>query len=448
MIISTGLILILTAVLGPPGIFSTDNQEVNPQVCRSIEIAPPMPRFQTPVPFLGFNGLKSCASGYHVTASRFPAQDRSRRVSSGPGCTIFNSTEGDWTLAAGNEDFNWYDPRIEYTEPSAGDRGMQWTYNRHGAQGGYQSGMNDQGLFFDGNSIPDTGWVPDPAKKNTGNLRKLIMRKCSTVQEVLRFYEDYNEPLLADKQHHWVDQHGGSVVVAYDGVKVSYEPKRRHFQVSTNFNVLRGGENDWRYALATDLLAQNRNISIALMSEVLSRTKQSNTVYSHVYNLKTGEVYFHIRGNFDDIAVINIHEELKRGSHEIYLSSLGYQPRSQVIAPGTVSFTPANNARGVGLDVALTVNFTERVYVGSGFITIKRLSDNDSFAKIDIRQVKGLGTDTISIDPVQPFQPDTEYYVLIDGTCLVDRQGDSYHGVTASTSWRFKTADLDAEKGR
>jgi hypothetical protein len=132
--------------------------------------------------------------------------------------------------------------------------------------------------------------------------------------------------------------------------------------------------------------------------------------------------------------VVNIHEELKKGSHKTYLSFLGYQPRGLVIAPGTVSFTPVHNAREVGLDEALTVKFSERVSLGSGFITIKRLSDNGSFAKIDIRQAKGLGTDTIPVDPVRPFQPDTDYYVLIDGTCLVDRQGDSYHGITSNTS--------------
>lgn len=358
-------------------------------------------------------------------------------------CTIFNATEGDWTLAAGNEDSTWGDVFIRFAEPSADHYGTVTFFNRNDPK----VGMNDQGLFYDRNSLPETGWSADPNKQDyAGSLQFKILRECVTVDEVIAVYALYNEPLFHRLQIHWADATGASVVVGYDPNtgQDGYLAKTGHFQVSTNFNVLTSTGPEQRYDTAADLLANNRNISISLMSHVCSEVHQPSwTLFSHIFDTATRKLYVHCHYptiDFNDVALLNVGEEAAKGDRDVLLTSLAYAPKNEVFPPAVTTFDPPNNATAARLNGTLSLTFTETVHAGAGSITIRQYSDDTTFEIININDVGGLGTNTITIDPVQWFSTDTQYYVLIDDTALMDDQGDFYYGIPAKASWNFTTA--------
>jgi hypothetical protein len=60
-----------------------------------------------------------------------------------------------------------------------------------------QGGMNDQGLFIDGNALAPTGWKPDPEKPVfRGNVMMTILATCATCGEVEDFFSRSNFPAL------------------------------------------------------------------------------------------------------------------------------------------------------------------------------------------------------------------------------------------------------------
>jgi len=364
-------------------------------------------------------------------------------------CTIFNATEGNWTLAAGNEDWpEWNNPFIRYAEPTADRYGtMLFFHNNYP-----QIGMNDQGLFYDWNAIPDTGWSADLNKQDyTGHLETKILSECATVDEVIVMYAQYNDSTFRQSQIHWADATGASIVVTYDpnARQDGYLAKTGHFQVSTNFNVLMPGGTCWRYDTATDLLASNRDISVAFMSHVCSQVQQGITIFSYIFDTATRDLYVHCHYpaiDFNSVALLNIDDEVAKGHRDVFLTSLSYVPKNEVFPPAVTALDPPNNAVAARLNGTLAVTFTKAVHAGAGSITIKQHADDTTFEIIDINDVGGLGTNTITIDPVQWFSTDTQYYVLIDDTALMGEQGDFYHGIPEKASWNFTTTKSGPEE--
>ncbi|MEE9168108.1 MAG: Ig-like domain-containing protein [Candidatus Neomarinimicrobiota bacterium] len=114
--------------------------------------------------------------------------------------------------------------------------------------------------------------------------------------------------------------------------------------------------------------------------------------------------------------------------------------------PTVSSFSPLDNATGVAIDANLIITFTENVDAKSGSISIKKTSDNTLFESVDVTSAKitGSGGATITINPAGTFAGETEYYVLIDATAFDDQVGNSFAGISATTSWSFTTADVNA----
>jgi hypothetical protein len=54
----------------------------------------------------------------------------------------------------------------------------------------------------------------------------------------------------------------------------------------------------------------------------------SRTVYSNIYDLKRGTVHVYNLGNFEEVVVMDLAEELKKGQRRLDLPSL-FKPRSQ-----------------------------------------------------------------------------------------------------------------------
>ncbi|NCN26214.1 Ig-like domain-containing protein [bacterium] len=110
--------------------------------------------------------------------------------------------------------------------------------------------------------------------------------------------------------------------------------------------------------------------------------------------------------------------------------------------PATSTLSPADNATSVSAIANLVITFDENVDVESGNIVIYRSSDDAVFETIPVgdARVTGTGTTTITINPTGTLASNTEYYVQIATTAFDDASGNSYAGISDTTSWTFTTA--------
>jgi predicted O-methyltransferase YrrM len=192
-----------------------------------------------------------------------------------------------------------------------------------------QGGMNDQGLFIDGNSLAPTGWKPDPGKPTfRGSVVMVLLGTCATCEDVKAFFEKSNVPALERARLPVADRSGASMVVEYGQGGVQFVRSSTWYQIATNFvmsNVSDGNYPCWRYRAADKILCEAKELSRDLIRDVLEKTHQeggSLTVYSNIYDLKNGTIRLYKLRNFKESVVINLAEELKEGERRLELSTL------------------------------------------------------------------------------------------------------------------------------
>ncbi|QDU10893.1 Ig-like domain-containing protein [Gimesia aquarii] len=113
--------------------------------------------------------------------------------------------------------------------------------------------------------------------------------------------------------------------------------------------------------------------------------------------------------------------------------------------PTVSSFSPVDNATGVATTANLVIHFSEPVDAESGNLTIKQSSDNSIVETIDVTsgQVTGGGTDSLTVNPGVTLENSTAYYVQIASTAFDDAAGNSYPGISDTTTWNFTTVSGD-----
>jgi penicillin V acylase-like amidase (Ntn superfamily) len=263
-------------------------------------------------------------------------------------CTVFFAFDGKVALAASNED--WADPntQIWFVPATKNNYGIVYFgfgkgeyppggVSRHKLKipevgitqinpkdlyGFPQGGMNEKGLFFDGASTEVIKAGPARGKKEyDGQLEDLILRKCATVEEVLKLLETYAFNLNTG-QWMFADKTGDSVIIEAGEVIVR---KKGDYQVMTNFLQSRiepAKVTCPRYTLVSRTLADRMDLSVDRVRSVLKETAQKYTIYSTIFDLTNGDVYVHHQGDFDRTVKINLNEELKRGERILKIASL------------------------------------------------------------------------------------------------------------------------------
>ena len=113
--------------------------------------------------------------------------------------------------------------------------------------------------------------------------------------------------------------------------------------------------------------------------------------------------------------------------------------------PGTVpslsSSSPVDDETNVLTDTNIVLNFSEIIKVNTGNITLKKTSDDSVVEVFDINGSNvSLSSNTqITIDPTDFLEKNTEYYVLIDATAIVDLSRNNYAGISSTTALSFST---------
>lgn len=109
--------------------------------------------------------------------------------------------------------------------------------------------------------------------------------------------------------------------------------------------------------------------------------------------------------------------------------------------PTLSTVSPADGSTDVSVSASLVMTFSEAVDAESGNVVIYNASDDSVFETIAVTggSVSGSGSATITISPSSNFSNSADYYIFIDGTAFDDAAGNSFAGITSSSTWNFTT---------
>jgi len=249
-------------------------------------------------------------------------------------CTIVMVRGNGVAIAGSNEDFltpltmMWYIPASEkyYARVCFG-------FNM--ITSSTQGGMNEHGLFVDGNSLGRQGWQADENKKNfRGSVLDQLLATCRNVEEVKDFFRTYNCPTLDVARIPVMDRTGASMIVEWNNGGVVFLETDKDYQISTNFigsDYIGKEKPCWRYNKADELLSSQSSFSVNTVRKALSDTHVegpgSITLYSFICDLKSGEIYVYNFHDFSSLRKFSFTEEIKKGQHIQYMAEL-FQGRS------------------------------------------------------------------------------------------------------------------------
>lgn len=244
-----------------------------------------------------------------------------------PGCTTFYAYDGQTALGGNNEDFNNPLTLIWFIPASPGRFGrVYFGYDDYLPQGG----LNDQGVFFDGLSLPYKEMPLTSQRPHFpgGDLALFdeILSRSANVQHVIDIASRWNRVAGEFAQFLYGDRFGDSVIIDGDTIL----RKQGAFQLATNFRLTDQPnppypEGEERYGTVYKMLSQADNYSIELFRQALEAAHAEGdypTVYSQIYELSTGKIHLYQYHDFQHEVVLDLADELAKGPHVIRIASL------------------------------------------------------------------------------------------------------------------------------
>ena len=153
-------------------------------------------------------------------------------------CTIFTVSHSDLVLFGNNEDYT--NPKTHYwVVPSEEGKygGVYFGFDDFIPQGG----VNEKGLSYDINALPKAPLnLHAELPKPDDWIVRVIMKKCSTVEEAIRMAKSYDWGDSLKWQIHLADAGGHAAVISAgpdSELAVSRKPTGDGYLVSTNFNL-------------------------------------------------------------------------------------------------------------------------------------------------------------------------------------------------------------------
>ncbi len=263
---------------------------------------------------------KSCGEARRYVATEWNAQQS---------CTIIYASDGTTVLAGNNEDYISPFGTIWFLPAENGKFGRVYFGWKDNGRYFPQGGMNDQGLFYDAATAktvivpPDTNKIP-----YNGALILKAMEECSSVEEALKLFDQYDTAGPWGGQYLIGDRFGNSAIIE----PLTIIRKKGKYQIVTNFyqsEVPPEHITDARYRLASGIFDESEQISITLFRRILNAVhweeysgSMTVTLYSYICDLKKGDIYIYHFHNFEDPVKISLQDELKKGERSQPLVSL------------------------------------------------------------------------------------------------------------------------------
>jgi len=258
------------------------------------------------------------------------------------------------------------------SEQGYGFMAYGWLFELDGrAAQNYMGGMNESGLAFAATGVPETPLNPHP-ERPLHWARDLFfinaLRKCSDVDCVVERANltDWGSSSESVQQTLFADRTGAMVAFSAgaDGELAFVRHEGDGYLAITNFNLAfpESGVDESsrrRYdaivgALSQVSRAEDLTVSLAQSAVDAAHVEGTavNSVYSHVLDLRNGDVYVYHFHQFDSPARFNLLEELDGGDGAVLgnipvsalerenvrqLNSIGLQPDRVIAVPDMVS---------------------------------------------------------------------------------------------------------------
>ncbi|MBN1487530.1 MAG: linear amide C-N hydrolase [Anaerolineae bacterium] len=173
-------------------------------------------------------------------------------------------------------------------------------------------GMNEKGLTI-GMMAVDHAQPPFDAEKLTiGSLAamRMVLDYASNVDEALELLETYNIDFEGGPPLHYLiaDATGHAVVIEFTGGEMVVLPNEEPWLVSTNFIISEELPFEptkspcVRYNIVHKALVENQGaFSPGKAMGVLQKVSQDSTIWSIVYNMKTGHVAVVMGRNYEEV---------------------------------------------------------------------------------------------------------------------------------------------------
>ena len=204
-------------------------------------------------------------------------------------------------------------------------------------------GINEEGLCFDANEISPAYFIsysPSLGLIASYNFRwQNILRECSSVSEVIEWYQSHNMGGWWEYQIHWADKTGDAVIVSPTQEQgIAFTRKTNEYLVSTNFNPVDHSQGWYpcrRYELVSNRLEDLSNEGEIYRQELIPilnaiscpDTGQGiGTIYSNIFELRTLKICLYIHQDFDNEVIFDLEEELGKGNHGYSILSLTDTP--------------------------------------------------------------------------------------------------------------------------
>lgn len=243
-------------------------------------------------------------------------------------CTVIYYSNDTCAIAGNNEDFITPYSQMKFYPPEDGKYGcVFFGFKKIDKMnfGEEQGGMNDQGLFYDGLATPMNPVLNSKDKPTFyGNVMKMVLEKCATVEQALEMLDKYNLGMLMTGQIMIGDASGNAAIIEGDVII----RKEREYQICTNFYQSQVKDQNYpcnRYITANSMLDSAKSVNVKFMSKILSATHnegEGSTLYSNVYDLKRKIIYIYHFHDFDNVIEIDLDEELKNGKHAYQLADI------------------------------------------------------------------------------------------------------------------------------
>jgi hypothetical protein len=237
-------------------------------------------------------------------------------------CTVFLGDDEERVLVGNNEDYG--DPFANVWFLPAEDAKLGRFLI--GTEGVIQGGMNEAGLMFDGLTMPTVEVPIDDRPFYYGMWTARALEVCSTVDEVLAFWQSFCTPGVWEGKAFYADATGDAVLIEGDAIVRKSDP----FLVSTNFLQSRTAPDDVtceRFLTATDMLTAASDYTPELFRDILDAVHAEfrgggGTIYSTVYDLRALTITCYLYYDFAHPIVLDLLEELGRGKRGVDLRSL------------------------------------------------------------------------------------------------------------------------------
>lgn len=256
-------------------------------------------------------------------------------------CSIFNKKDGENYLIGKNED--WINPGyVEYWVKFRKSQGETNGYvifylEYHKSAVFPYDGINDKGLYCGECSVPKVK-VSFPLSKqkiNQCDIIEQVLKKCSTIDEAIKEFNEYSINFLGDTAVHYMvaDKTGKSVIIEFVGNEMLKFYKTKNYQCMTNFYLsdVYTSYVSWngrdRYAKMIEQLENNNTLTVdygmsILRSIIQNSGEYDNTIVSAMYDMRNMKIYIAYMRDFNKIISFDFFEELKKGNHEYKLSAI------------------------------------------------------------------------------------------------------------------------------